>query len=474
MFPDNQKPDSHKIPAREALVVAIVSVVVTGLLFYLKYPPRLPYADEFEYLGYAFGIHKFGVFGQVSSDTTLAPGASMFFPPLYPHFLAALMAADQTFAATTSCVLINIGGGADGAITTSGCDPRYGLAIPVQVLIAGLVPFFIWATARRLSGSTSIAVIAALLALAARSYVYYANHFLTEALTLPLAAALGWAMVAAWQDRTSRAVVVSAVCFGLLVLTRAGWSYAALVIIPIFLWMGVMSWRACGARAFLPAIFFVMATTAILSPWIIRNAVLFDTPALTGGYGAKALMHRLPYNRMTNDEWKAAFVYWLPDFGDSLAARIFPKEQYQRLDFGYPNGFYTSERLAFAAEVEVKRGGQDIFDYLIEQEIMGNLGKHIMVTLAMVWRGMFAAKYLGLIGWIFFLPLFIFALHRRWAALIVLALPPLFMLGLNAFVSVSIPRYNLPLIPVLAFSIAYVMVNAVSRLRRKYDRVRAP
>jgi len=408
LLPNNQKPDNYKISVREALIVAIVSVITTGLLFYLKYPPRLPYADEFEYLGYAFGIYKFGVFGQVSSNTMLAPGASMFFPPLYPHFLAALMAVDQTFAATANCVLANNDGGTGGAITNSGCEPRYGVAIPVQVLIAGLVPFFVWATARRLSGSASIAVLAAVLALISRSYIYYANHFLTEALTLPLAAALGWTVVAAWQDRTNRAVVLSAVCFGLLVLTRAGWSYTALVVIPIFLWMGITSWRARGARAFLPAIIFVISTATILSPWIIRNAVLFDTPALTGGYGAKALMHRLPYNRMTSGEWKAAFVYWLPDFGDSIAARIFPKEQYQRLDFGYPSGFYTSERLAFAAEVEVKRGDQGIFDYLIEQEIMGNLGKHVVVTLAMVWRGMFAAKYLGLIGWIFFLPLFIF------------------------------------------------------------------
>jgi hypothetical protein len=461
---NNGTPGNQYASRRELLIVAAISVLATAVMFYLKHPPRFPYADEYEYLGYAFGLHHFDVFARVTNPNTM-PSADMYFPPLYPYFLALLMDMDDTFSAATQCFLNNLFV-VGGVVTESGCAPRYGIIIPAQILIGGLVPLFVWGTAWRLSGSTKIAVMAAILAFTSRSHPYYANHFLTEALTLPLAAALGWAMVAAWQDRTAKTAAMSAALFGMLVLTRAGWSYALLVIVPIFVCMGMVSWRARGMRAFMPLVVFGVVYGAVLSPWIIRNTAMFDTPALTGGYGATALMHRLPYNRMTDDEFVVAFIYWLPDFGDTLAAKLFPPEHYQRLNFGYAEGFYTSEQRAFAVEANAKRGDQDMFDYLIEHEILGNLTQHVTVTLAMVWRGMFVAKYWGLVTWLFFLPLLIYGLYRRWGGLIVLALPPLFMLGLNAFVSVSIPRYNLPLIPVMAFSMAYVLAHCFARLRR--------
>lgn len=436
-------------------------------MFYLTYFPRLPFADEFEYLGYAFGVYEFGVFGQVSSNTALAPTASMFFPPLYPYFLATIMFFDHEFAAATECVLRNIGARSDGANTITGCVPSYGSAIPLQVLIAGTTPVFVWATARRLSGSMAVAVFAAVLAFATKKYGYYANHFLTEALSLPLAAAFGWASVVVWQDRKLRSAVICAIFFGLLILTRAGWVYTALVVIPCFIWLGFISWRGYGPWAFSPLLFFTITVLAVLSPWIVRNVVVFDSPALTSGYGAKALLHRLPYNRMNSDEFKAAFIYWLPHFGDSLAAKLFHEEQYRRLDFAYPDGFYAKERLAFAEEVTAKQGDQSMFDYLFENEIIGNLEKHVTVTIAMVWRGMFVVGYWGIGTWMFFFPLLIMAVYQRWGAFIVLALPPLFMLGLNGFVSVSIHRYNMPLIPILAFSLSYGLLHVIPQWHRK-------
>jgi len=124
------------------------------------------------------------------------------------------------------------------------------------------------------------------------------------------------------------------------------------------------------------------------------------------------------------------------------------KKHYERLDFGSPIGFYTSERGVLSKRVAENIGDRDLFTYYIEDEIIGNLPKHSLVSLAMVWRGMFVGKKWGLVAWVFCLPLLIIAVRRRWGALIVLALPPIFMMGLSSFVSVSIPRYNLPLIPI--------------------------
>ncbi|MBF0246618.1 MAG: glycosyltransferase family 39 protein [Alphaproteobacteria bacterium] len=470
MTPDPQSP-TRRPSARETWVAALVCILVTGAAFLLKQSPRPPFADEFAYLAHGYSLFAHGVFGYLV-DPAIAPQSEMFFLPLYPAFLSLLMSLDQTFASSVQCILSNMN--TDGPLHADpGCAPQYGLAIPVQVLLAGLTLFFVWGTARRLSGSAKVAALAAILALLTKSYIHYANQFLTEVLTLPLAAALGWAMIAAWQDRSLKAAALSGLLFGLVTLNRAGWSYAVLVIAPVFLWMGIRLWRERGPRAFLPAVMFLGVSAAVVAPWLARNAALFDKPALTSGYDDMILVQRLSYNRMTPDELAASFVYWLPDFGDALAAKLFPKESYARLDFGEPGGFYSGALETYKAEVDAKRGAQPRFAYLIEHELLGNLGKHVAVTFAMVWRGMFVGKVWGLVAWAMFLPLLVWAAVRGWGALVVLALPPVFLLGLNAFVSVSIPRYNLALIPVLSFSAAHVLSLGAAWARARWRGARA-
>ena len=108
----------NKIPVRQSLVVVTTSVIATFALYYMKYSPRLPYADEFEYLGYAYGIFQHDVFGRVIIPDVV-PAADSFFPPLYPFFLAMIMAMDQTFVQTTECAIAGLTG-ASGALAVSG------------------------------------------------------------------------------------------------------------------------------------------------------------------------------------------------------------------------------------------------------------------------------------------------------------------------------------------------------------------
>ncbi len=459
--------ERQQISRRSYALAAFVCVVAALVIFLTKTAPRLPYADEFEYLGYALGLYKFGVFGQVV-DPAIAPQASMFFPPVIPYFYAFFMYLSDTFVQTFECALQHTQPGATGSFTTDGsvCTPQYGPVLYVQAMLSGLTIFFVWACAARISGSVKIASFAAVLALLTKDSYQYANYFLTENITLFLSAAFGWSLLCVWQEKTVKRALICAVVFGFLVLTRAGWNYALLVIVPVFLLMAGLKWKKQGLSAFLPLGVFVVGFTVILSPWLVRNWVTFDKSALTASYGDKILSHRLPYNRMTGDEMLAAYVYWLPDFGDDLAAKLFSKESYERLDFGSKNGFYQGTRYDMLRDIDEKRGSQDRYSYMLEHEVLGNLGKHVAVTMAMVWRGMFIGKYWGLVAWCFALPLLLVALYRRWGDVLVLALPPIFMMGLSAFVSVSIPRYNIDLIPFLAFATAYVLSMGALRIKR--------
>ncbi len=445
--------DLQRVTWREYVLVLLACVVATLAAFAYKFDVRFPYEDEFQYLGHGYSLFAFNTFAEVQ-DPAKALEENMFFPPLYPFFLSVLMHLDTTFANSVQCVLTW-----KFVSKETVCQPDYGIALWMQALLASLTMFFVWATSWRLSRNKKIAWIAVGLALISKVAFTYSNFFLTGALTLPLSAGFGWTLVRAWQDRDMRSAGLCGFFFALLVMTRAGWDYSLLVVLPSFFAIGLLSWSQKKWRAFLPLVVFVAVYGAALSPWMMRNYSQFETYSLTKSYGALSLTHRIPYNHMRFDEWAVSFIYWLPSFGDNLAAKLFDKERYDRLDFGSPNGFYTSER-RFLRERYVENGaGRDLFTYYIEDEIVGNLAKHSFVSIAMVWRGMFVGKYWGLVAWLFAMPLLIYAMRKGWGALIVLSLPPLFNLGLAAFVSVSIPRYNTPLIPLLAFSMAYVGYN---------------
>ncbi len=54
----------------------------------------------------------------------------------------------------------------------------------------------------------------------------------------------------------------------------------------------------------------------LVTPWLARNLLVFDTLAMSAGpYGGRTLMQRAAYNDMRWDEFGAAFLFWLPDFG---------------------------------------------------------------------------------------------------------------------------------------------------------------
>jgi hypothetical protein len=98
-------------------------------------------------------------------------------------------------------------------------------------------------------------------------------------------------------------------------------------------------------------------------------------------------------------EFLVSWIYWLPDFGDNLAADLFPAEYWQRLDFDHPDGFY-------------RLGGSEIRDmvyamaptdqarvsFLFKDFILAEPLQHVLVTFALAWRGMLISKYFSLLG----------------------------------------------------------------------------
>ncbi len=200
-----------------------------------------------------------------------------------------------------------------------------------------------------------------------------------------------------------------------------------------------------------------MASSKLLSFW---------GNFLTNSYAAYILVQRLAYNLMTWGEWGAGFIFWLPDFGDDLAKLLFSEDLYRRLTWHDPTSFYTIGNGSFRGEIFELAGEKDKhFAYLVNEVLLPDLFRHIMVTFVMVFRGAWAGKYIGLIAFLS-LPYFIWLIKKNKELLVYscFVLPCLFFLGFHAFVSVSITRYNEPMISVYALMLATIIVYLASKI----------
>lgn len=412
---------------------------------------RRPIADALVYARYALDmVEAWRVPGRSwlqAVGQTYAPG--------YPAFLSLFALADGGLERTLRCVI-------DPA---AACDLR-GLTplFAVQGFLAALSVWGVFMAAGRLTADRRMAWLALVLVLATKINAGYAAQLLTEALAFPFFFLFLWLL--AVMLTTARPPVPLTVACGLALaaaaLVRPSYGYLVYFMVPVLAARGLLS----SPRAAAPAAGFALGAALLLAPWSLRGLLFAGDPAAVDSAGARILIERLAYNLMTMREWAVSFIFWLPDFGDGLGKTLFDRADYVRLTWYDPASFYSMGRGDFFLRLHAAADATGHpTEYLIKTYIIPDLAKHVVVTLALAWRGMWAGKYVGLAGFLL-LPL---CLHwfrsrgRAWAFAL-FCLPGLFMLGLYAFVSVNVVRYNDPLVAVFALSGAVALVALWDRL----------
>jgi hypothetical protein len=444
-----------------------VLIAVAGLsLQSLKVKPVSPTGDQPLYLSIAYELAISGQYTDGTRAVRRSDGsaeAGSMIAPLYPALLAGLMRIDPVLAATAQCVV------APGS-NPAACPSRLGLLVPLQAGMVVATLLLVWLSALRLHADPRVAWAALILAaLSCQDYAYLVHAALTDVLSCLLFAAFCLGLLITVQTRSVRAAIAAGALLGFAALTRPAFLYVAYAFIPV--WLMVVAdaiWRRGHWQSCLRCGFASLAGVAlIVTPWILRNAVLLGTADLTRGYGGYILAQRVAYDAMTLREYLVGWIYWLPDFGDSLAKSLFSPELYRRLGweesadtfYAYGNRVLAPETLAAAGEPSRHVG------YLVRHYILAEPGRYIAVTLLLAWRGLWVGKYFALVTAPLLLARLIADIRRRQLDLLVFAAPPVFMLFFNAAVSVSIPRYNLVLIPSLSVAAAMSMVGWLDRLR---------
>ena len=422
-----------------------ILVVAIGLLIWRGYFASIeaPRADAVRYLDYATNLVEYKVFGLGGDNAE--PPAGRANAPLYPAFLAFVFDANNIAPGDLRCYLHRTNKPCNHAALTAVLNAQ------VWFVAAGLVG--IWLTGWLLLGRRG-AWTAAAMALLSGQLTGFANQLLTENFSILLCAWLTLLLLLA-RDGRARWQGLLGLVLGALTLNRPEFAYLGYAFIALG-WVSVAA-RSGRRRAMLRAAALTLGFVLVCGPWMWRNADHFGDPALTESYGGRILAQRVRYNQMSTRELAVAFVYWLPDFGDSLAERLFPPEAYVKLSFG-PGTYYITGLPYHDAVADRVGGEQHVTRTLLIEDVFGHPIKHAAVTLALAWRAVFVGKLWGLTALLAFVAALVLRPDIR-PAFASLSAPAWYMLLFYAAVSVSIPRYAVCFVPIFSLSFAALLAR---------------
>jgi len=444
----------------ECIVFVVIAILIVTLLQNFFYQTSRPTLDSLRYIDYALNIHDHQVFGLSGTDRDKIPAPGNANSPLYPTLIAFAIVLDSKLSLSLKCVVT------DTAAATN-CPNQYSLIVGLQNVLVIVTLICLWLTTMLLFQRSSIAWLAAGLALASTKPISLANYLLPTVLILCLFSMLMLALVGAWKSGHRHWALGIGVIMGLLTLTRAEYIYLAYSFVVFGIGISfVLGWkRTRSANAI-----FILALCVVIGPWLMRNHHHFDRLSITEGYSDVVIAYRSAYNRMSLSEWAAAFVYWLPRHGETLAAKLLPQSTYRKLGTDQASYLYTDGIEIFEHGLAAINGDRDrLTRYLIQTEILTQPFKHAFVGIPLAWRGILTGRYLAVLGVPCLLILAVIAFrHRDWGVPLLL-FPPFIMVVLYAMVSVSIPRYNVYLINYYAIAVAWIAVKLIDRVRSNYS-----
>ena len=443
-----------------ARVIAGACLLV-GLVVATRPDVEPPTADALGYLDFAMSVAEHGVFGRWQGPDA-PPEPSGWLMPLYPAMQALALLALPDLAKATRCYV--------DRRPAATCPPGLNLQKLVAVPFALVLALAVWWLAWLVTGRPAAAWIAMVAVFLAEWPVKATTVFLTEGPVLAFGALFLCALARVVQTRAVGWAAVAGLLLGLMALTRPGYVYLYWFLLPLALWAGVCIKKPSCAALLWGG--FTLAFVAVCLPWMLRNSMTIGEFTLTAGsYGALSLSHRLGFNEMSPMQWLAAFVFWFPDFGDDLATTLFGSTTVAPLTWDKPASFYLYGAGPFYRETLAAAGGTESHaGYLLRRHVLGDPLTHAAVTLPLAWRGMLMG-YWSVVGLICLAIYLRVDRGRRRAALHAVLFAALVMVFFHAAVSVSIPRYNTLLVPILAVAIGWAGARLLDRFAR---RPRAP
>jgi len=427
----------------EVVFLILFSVIAVYTLQVVKETPAPEY-DSLRYIDYSLSLYKHNIFGLAKADFSHLPEPGSANVPLYPLFIYGIINLDSDLYDSLNCFLIN-------NKNNNSCSVALQTIVFFQNLLICLALLMIWLASRVLFQNSVVAWFSVIFMLLSGLPHYYSNRILTEILVIFFYSGLFLSLVLSLKHGQLRWWMLMSLFIALLTLTRPEYLYLFCVTILFIIGYTFLYKRKDCVKIILSvAVIYILC----ISPWLSRNYFQFNKVFITEGYSSEILVQRVAYNEMSLKEWGISFIYWFPDFGDSLAIRLFNKSSYERLGFG-SGSFYEYGNTVLREKIRNEVTKDEMTGYLLKNEILAYPAKHLMVTTVLLWRAMFIGKYWGIFGAFCFIVCLVQTLRNKKFNFLLVSLPAWFMAILYASISVSITRYNLGLLFIYSMSMAW-------------------
>jgi hypothetical protein len=447
--------------------VVVVSLLTIGLSILSRPDWKLRDFDQVFYVTIAYDLDRYGIFSDGifdPVDSSVQPAQpGMFFGPLFPVMVLAVMKLDHRFAEAVRCSVDSNRGHRD----ESACEAY---EVPIRILNSillaigaaaiGLAAELIF---RQTPWTFLFADLFASAALANEAQIF--SFVMTESAIFAIYSVFAWTLLRALMRPAAVRFAVAGATLGFLTLTKPSFAAllpAAVVIVFGFgYWVTKISRNLIGVQSFVLAVAFA----CIVAPWMVRNYISLGKFGLTKEYASAVLVERFAYDDMTAQEFFLAFPYCTPGIGDLLFDKVYGADSMHRFMFHTPGSFFHSGRER--RDTLVAQNGQidSLIGQLVHDEMAKNWWRYFLVNIPLAWCGMWPGGIVTLL----LLPLFtvsvLQAVRAREPSLIFYAAPAVLMLAFHAAVANHYTRYNLILIGPYSVGAAWIICSALPYAR---------
>lgn len=439
-------------PLKYRIGLGLIALAVLSGLILSRPVYTLQDYDQPFYITVAYDLYRWGTFSngtiadsesETDTDANTRPPPGMFFGPVYPVLVYAAMKLDTRFAKAVSCSVEADRDDRD----YSPCD-RYELPMRLlNILLLAIAVVALASTAEVFFRRRSIFVLTGVFALAAVSFeAPIFSYVMTEGTIFCLYSLFALATMLAWKTGRTLYFLAGGLLLGLLCLTKPSF----MIFFPLVVVLGALYlyWlaRPRPAHVFRGLVVFCVAFSCVVGAWMTRNYVSVGKFALTEEYGSAALIERFAYNEMTAREFFQAFPFCTPGLGDLVFDQTKGTDSMHRFVYWTKGSFFHIGRDRRDALTDKYQRLDPLIWGIVVNEMRADWWKHFLVTIPLVWCGLWVGWLAGLL----LVPLFVWACIRavreRESLFLLYTLPPIVNLGLDGFIGNGATRYNLILI----------------------------
>ena len=350
----------------------LIILGITLFFFWTKTVKDLKIPSD-GYFNISFNLINKGVFSLAPPNLETEATPTMRRAPGYPYFLSGLVTIFKLEKLQEKCLL------------TNECDKFLTFISFIFSFICMLSILFLFLTCLLLGANYLASVSVSMIAMIIVSKEIIVNYN-SESLALVLFSISSYFLASFIKTQKKREILFFSIFLGLLILTRNVFLYFVPFFLIILLIFGYEKKNNIKQNA-INLVIFSLVLIFVVSPWMLRNNIIFDSFSIAQSGSVKVLSNRYEHNNMSNKEFLGGFLYWAPIPGiQGFIEKKIPREYWNRYVTSSEDGFRVVARKNAAKLIQNKNYGEAKIYFL--KKILSDPIQNFKISILMGWRGL--------------------------------------------------------------------------------------